>query len=107
MVELSGKQDAEMTLHGSSQWFAPNGMLSTTRHPSWNCVGNVLFTAVFASRGGHSHICCSHSHGCRSKIWTLHFSTWPLYRTKIDCWPFDQCTYYCSPLCSNHWIYHL
>ena len=54
-------------------------------HPSWNCVAHILFTAVFTSRGGHSHICCSHVRGCTSKFWP---SVWALDlfdHTQIGC----------------------
>jgi len=44
----------------------------TTGHPSWNCAANVLFTAVFASSGGHSQMFCSYGCGFWSKILTLH-----------------------------------
>jgi len=51
MVELSGRQDTGMTLHVNTlhQMACFEEPEQTTRHPSWNCIANVLFTTVFSS----------------------------------------------------------
>ena len=62
---------------------------------------------MFASRGSHSHICCSLGCGCQSKYLTLHFSTWPFDCTKIDCltlWPQQVLQWL---VMQHSWIYSL